>query len=203
MTGRAEKAEKAGKKGQQEGQEGQEKGPAAEGTPAVGNVQTVAVDPGALPWRERWSGRLALGAARLLAGRSPARICAVLRRVRAGARPATYEEAGRARAVVSGSSFVTGAAKGCLTRSLATVLLCRLSGVFPSWCVGVRVMPPFGAHAWVVAEGRDVDEPYPSGYHSVLLRVDPEQAKQAKQKKGRKEWKKRGKRKGQEGGAGP
>ncbi len=48
-----------------------------------------------------------------------------------------------------------------------------MSGSFPTWCVGVRVLPPFGAHAWIAAEGRDVDEPYPPGYHRVLLTVTP------------------------------
>ncbi|GHG62131.1 lasso peptide biosynthesis B2 protein [Streptomyces griseocarneus] len=92
---------------------------------------------------------------------------------RAGARPATYDEAGRARAVVTSISWKCAAARGCLQRSIATALLCRMSGTFPTWYVGVRIAPPFGAHAWVAAEGRDVDEPYPAGYHQPPLTVAP------------------------------
>jgi hypothetical protein len=32
-------------------------------------------------------------------------------------------------------------------------LLCRLRGQWPTWCVGAWRIPPFGAHAWVEADG--------------------------------------------------
>ncbi len=63
--------------------------------------------------------------------------------------------------------------QGCLPRSLATALLCRMSGQWPVWCVGVRVLPPFGAHAWVEAEGELVHENVPADYFRRLISVDP------------------------------
>lgn len=59
--------------------------------------------------------------------------------------------------------------QGCLPRSVAVVLLCRLSGAWPTWCAGVRVMPPFGAHAWVEADGVPVDENLPAQYFRPLM----------------------------------
>ena len=73
--------------------------------------------------------------------------------LRRGARPATYEQAKAARDTVVAVSLTCAAREGCLPRSLATVLLCRLHGSWPAWCVGARRLPPFAAHAWVEAEG--------------------------------------------------
>ena len=56
-------------------------------------------------------------------------------------------------------------------KSLATVLLCRWRGAWPTWCVGVRRLPPFGAHAWVEAEGVAVGEDYPPDYFRTLFTV--------------------------------
>jgi hypothetical protein len=134
---------------------------------------TVSVDRASLRVGERIAGRLAVTFARLLGRASPKRISGLLRLLRRGARPASYPEASRARHVVTNTSLRCSGPKGCLPRSIATVILCRLRGSWPTWCVGVRVAPPFGAHAWVMAEGRDVDEPYPPGYHRPLLRVEP------------------------------
>ena len=72
-----------------------------------------------------------------------------------GARPATYEQAKAARDTIVAVSLICGAREGCLPRSLATVLLCRLHGSWPAWCVGARRLPPFAAHAWVEADGVD------------------------------------------------
>ncbi|NEE38224.1 lasso peptide biosynthesis B2 protein, partial [Streptomyces sp. SID7982] len=47
---------------------------------------------------------------------------------------------------------------GCLPRSVAVALACRMSGVWPDWCAGVWATPPFSPHAWVLAEGRTVGE---------------------------------------------
>jgi hypothetical protein len=72
------------------------------------------------------------------------------------ARPATAGEAQAARdAVVAVSVLCAG--QGCLQRSIATALLCRLSGSWPDWCTGV-VTEPFRAHAWVEAAGTPVGE---------------------------------------------
>ncbi|WP_241481557.1 lasso peptide biosynthesis B2 protein [Nocardiopsis gilva] len=62
------------------------------------------------------------------------------------------------------------AGEACLQRSLATVLLCRMGGSQPTWCVGVRT-EPFQAHAWVEAEGAPVGEPMPADYYRPLIRV--------------------------------
>jgi len=112
-----------------------------------------------------------IGAARLLATRSPRQIKTVLGRLRRGARPATYEEAKAARDTVVAVSLTCAAREGCLPRSLATVLLCRLQGRWPTWSVGTRRLPPFAAHAWVEAEGVMVDEDYPPDYFRALFRV--------------------------------
>jgi hypothetical protein len=64
------------------------------------------------------------------------------------------------------------AGEGCLQRSLATALLCRLRGSWPTWCTGVRTMP-FGAHAWVEADGVPVDEPDPPGHYRPVITVPP------------------------------
>ena len=132
---------------------------------------TMAMTPAAFRRRDRLAARVAVAAAMILARRSPKRIAAVLAKLSEGARPATYAEASYARAVVTNTSLTCAAPKGCLPRSIATALLCRTHGSWPTWCVGVRVLPPFGAHAWVVAEGREVDEPSPPGYHRPLLQV--------------------------------
>ncbi|WP_137990452.1 lasso peptide biosynthesis B2 protein [Streptomyces vilmorinianum] len=122
------------------------------------------------PWRRaQVHGVVAL--ARLLARRPPGRIRAVLVRVSRGARPAGYADARAAREAVTAVSPACGRPEACLPLSLATVLLCRLGGAWPTWCVGVRTLPPFGAHAWVEAEGRAVGEPHPPGYFQTFFTV--------------------------------
>lgn len=135
--------------------------------------QVMPARRGRLTRRMLWSARLAVLVAHVLRKQPPRRIQRVLRFLSKGAQPATYEAASQARDVVTRTSLRCTGPEGCLPRSIATAVLCRLQGSFPVWCVGVRVTPPFGAHAWVMADGRDVDEPYPAGYHRVLLRVDP------------------------------
>jgi transglutaminase superfamily protein len=114
---------------------------------------------------------LAVGAARLLATRSPQRIRRVLRWLHRGTRPATFDQAKAARDAVVAVSLTCAARQGCLARSLATVLLCRLRGRWPTWCVGVRRMPPFGAHAWVEANGVAVGEDFPADYFRTFFTV--------------------------------
>lgn len=124
-----------------------------------------------LPPHRRLLPLAAVGAARLLAELSPARLRRVLEFVRRGAPPATPEQALAAlRAVTSVSLRCTGQA--CLQRSVATVLLCRARGTWPTWCTGVRTSP-FAAHAWVEAGGEPVGEPYPAGHYRPLLTVPP------------------------------
>ncbi|TQF04923.1 lasso peptide biosynthesis B2 protein [Kitasatospora acidiphila] len=110
-----------------------------------------------LPLRRQLAPRCAAGAARLLVQLPPARLGRVLGALSRGSRPAGYAQAARARqSVVSVSTRCAGL--GCLQRSVATALLCRARGRWPDWCTGFRV-EPFGAHAWVEADGRPVDEP--------------------------------------------
>ncbi|WKX74511.1 lasso peptide biosynthesis B2 protein [Streptomyces sp. XD-27] len=114
---------------------------------------------------------LAVGCARVLARRPPRRIRAVLARVSRDARPASYAEAKAARDAVTAVSLACTGPEGCLPRSLATALLCRVHGQWPTWCVGVRRIPPFGAHAWVEAEGLVVGEDHPPDYFRTFFTV--------------------------------
>ncbi|SDL83756.1 Transglutaminase-like superfamily protein [Geodermatophilus siccatus] len=122
--------------------------------------------------RHRWAPRAAVVLGRLLSRLPPRRLSATLTVLRRGARPATYEQASRARAAVVRSS-PTCSANGCLPRSIATALLCRVEGAWPTWRVGV-VTGPFAAHAWVEAEDRIVDEPPGVESFRVLMTVPPE-----------------------------
>ena len=102
---------------------------------------------------------VAVSAAKVLHKKSPERIRTLLRGVSRGARSATYDEARAARDEILTLSPLSRGGTACLIRSLATVLLCRSRGVWPTWCVGVITAPPFAAHAWVESEGQIVDEP--------------------------------------------
>ncbi|MDG9702091.1 lasso peptide biosynthesis B2 protein [Streptomyces sp. DH37] len=102
--------------------------------------------------------RSAVAAALVLSRLRPGRLRRVLTRVSRGARPAGYDETLRVyEAVVAGSRRCAGW-YGCLPRSIAIALVCRMSGLWPDWCVGVRGAPPFSPHAWVRADGRAVGE---------------------------------------------
>ncbi|MFC4016248.1 lasso peptide biosynthesis B2 protein [Nonomuraea purpurea] len=121
------------------------------------------------PLIRRAAARAAIAAARLLACLPPRRIVAVLHLIRHGSAPATHAQALRARNdIVATSRRCAG--RYCLQRSLATVLLCRMRGTWPRWCTGVRT-PPFAAHAWVEAEGRQVGEPADTVTFQVILDV--------------------------------
>jgi hypothetical protein len=133
--------------------------------------EAVFYQPRTVPLPRRIVTYLVVGAARLLATRSPRRIRAVLGWLRRGARPATFEQAKAARDTVVAVSLHCAAREGCLARSLATVLLCRLRGQWPTWCVGAQRLPPFAAHAWVEANGIMVGEDYPPDYFRILFTV--------------------------------
>ncbi|MFJ5802344.1 lasso peptide biosynthesis B2 protein [Streptomyces decoyicus] len=70
------------------------------------------------------------------------------------------------------TAFPRSGGPNCLQRSLATTLLCRARGTWPSWIVGVRT-PPFAAHAWVDVGGRPVGEPAESSTYRAILAVRP------------------------------
>ncbi|NUT49129.1 MAG: lasso peptide biosynthesis B2 protein [Saccharothrix sp.] len=100
--------------------------------------------------------RIAVLSALLLARLTPERQFAILGFLSRGARASSPGQAHRARnAVLFTSVMCTG--PWCLQRSIATAVLCRLSGTWPEWCVGVRT-EPFRAHAWVQVDGVPVDE---------------------------------------------
>ncbi|MCH6159222.1 lasso peptide biosynthesis B2 protein [Streptomyces marispadix] len=124
-----------------------------------------------LPFGRRLAARAAVTAALLLARLPPKRIRSVLLTARRGARPADYATALRAREdVTTVSTLCSG--RFCLQRSLATALLCRMRGTWPTWRTGVRT-PPFAAHAWVEAEGHRVGEPEEATTYRPLLTVPP------------------------------
>ncbi|MFI8231159.1 lasso peptide biosynthesis B2 protein [Streptomyces sp. NPDC085900] len=129
--------------------------------------------PGAVPLSRRLAARLVLLPAVALALLPPRRIRTVLGILRRGARPATAARAQDARDAMCAASLHCAGPKGCLPRSLGAALLCRLGGTWPTWCTGVRVVPPFTAHAWIEAEGHPVGEGVPEGYFARLVAVGP------------------------------
>ncbi|GAA2805440.1 lasso peptide biosynthesis B2 protein [Saccharopolyspora taberi] len=133
-----------------------------------------AIDrPAGVPLRRRLAARLIVPVAMAMALLPPHGIRTALEVLRRGAAPATYEQSQAARDAVCAVSLSCARPRGCLPRSLAAVLLCRIWGVWPTWCTGVRVVPPFGAHAWVEAQGRPVGEGVPDDYFRPLITVAP------------------------------
>jgi hypothetical protein len=134
-----------------------------------------AIDrPSGVPFRRKVAAWVAIVAARPLSWLPPRHIGAALRVLRRGAREATLREAKAARDAVCAASLTCAAPRGCLPRSLAAAMLCRMWGTWPTWCTGVRTAPPFGAHAWVEIDGHPVDEDVPDDYFSRLMVVTPQ-----------------------------
>lgn len=129
--------------------------------------------PDGVPAARRVAARLAVSLARLLALLPPRHIRMVLMLLRRGAVPASHVAAKEARDAVLSVSLACLGTRGCLPRSLSTTLLCRMSGTWPTWCVGPRILPPLTVHAWVEADGRMVDESYPEGYFGHMITVPP------------------------------
>ena len=124
-----------------------------------------------LPLRQRPAALIAVGVARMLAHLPPRRIRAVLTVLRRGAAPATYQQANNAQDAILAVSVLCGG-RYCLQRSLATTLLCRIHGVWPTWCTGVRTQP-FAAHAWVEVDEAPVGEDTAIGHYHRLITVPP------------------------------
>ena len=133
--------------------------------------EAVHLDPRSVPLSRRMVAHLAVGAARVLATQPPRRIRKLLGWLRRGSEPATFEQAKAARDTVVAVSLTCAGREGCLPRSLATILLCRVRGRWPTWCVGARRLPPFGAHAWVEVDELPVDEDYPPDYFRKFFTV--------------------------------
>jgi hypothetical protein len=126
---------------------------------------------GTAPLGRRVGAVVAVATARMLATRSPRRIRAVLMLLRTGARAASATQILASRDAVLGVS-PRWSGEHCLQLSIATVILCRLQGRWPTWCVGVRT-DPFAAHAWTEADGQPVGEPFAAGHYHSMLTVPP------------------------------
>ena len=133
--------------------------------------EAVFYEPRSVPLPRRTVVYVMVGAARLLATQSPRRIRRVLGWLQRGAKPATVEQAKAAWDDVMAVSLTCAGREGCVPRSLAIVLLCRLRRAWPTWCVGARRVPPFAAHAWVEADGVMVGDQYPPDYFRTLFTV--------------------------------
>lgn len=133
--------------------------------------EAIYHDPRSVPLPTRLAAHTAVAVARVLARRPPRQIRRVLTRLRRGAVPATREQVLAARQAVTAVSLVCAAREGCLPRSLAVVLLCRMRGGWAAWCVGTRRLPPFAVHAWVEVDGAPVGEEFPADYFRVLFTV--------------------------------
>ncbi|GAB3920357.1 hypothetical protein GCM10029976_005790 [Kribbella albertanoniae] len=120
---------------------------------------------------DRLLGRICVAAAFGLIKLRPATLRRVMSTVRIGARPATETDAYAARSAVVAVS-VTCAGQGCLPRSVATALRCRLSGTWPHWCTGA-LTEPFRAHAWVEVDGQPVGELDDVKHFRKLIEVAP------------------------------
>ncbi|MGW1607550.1 lasso peptide biosynthesis B2 protein [Streptomyces eurythermus] len=131
-----------------------------------------APQPAVVPPLRRLLALLAVAAARPLAGAEPRRIRAVLHLLRRGAVPATRQQAAAARQAVITVSARCAADRSCLQRSLATALLCRAWGTWPTWCTGVRT-EPFRAHAWVAVGSEPVGEPAHERGYTPVITVPP------------------------------
>lgn len=137
----------------------------------MASPEAIAYDPRSVSFGRRIRVRTVVAAARLLATRSPQRIRTVLTRLHRGTRPASYAEVQTARQAVVSVSLACAGREGCLVRSLATALLCRSYGHWPTWCLGARRLAPFHAHAWVEADGVMIGEDYPSDYFRTFFTV--------------------------------
>ncbi|MFD6392229.1 lasso peptide biosynthesis B2 protein [Nocardia sp. NPDC060259] len=123
---------------------------------------------------ERFSARWAVRVARIIVMLPPHRIEWLLNKLHRGSSPAAFDDAERWRRRVVEVSPAAAGRYGCLIRSVATTLLGRRYGAWPTWCVGVRTELPFAAHAWVEAEGKLVGEPGDMATFSRLIVVGPQ-----------------------------
>lgn len=139
--------------------------------------------PATLTLRTRAQIAMIAPIARLIHRSSPQYMRRTLQKLSAGARPATYDEAKRARDEILTASAKCRGGSACLIRSLLVALLCRLRGTWPTWCVGVLTAPPFSAHAWVEADGEIVDEPLSQrdfrAFFKVSTRAQDTQARES------------------------
>ncbi|MEI5527302.1 lasso peptide biosynthesis B2 protein [Streptomyces brasiliscabiei] len=141
------------------------------GAPAPRRYVIAVQERRRLPLHRRPLPLLAVGAAHLIGRLSAPRIHRILTVCSHGGRPATYAEAARARAEIVAVG-PRHAGQGCLPRSIATVLLCRARGAWPTWRTGMRTVST-ATHAWVEAEGRPVDDLPPTPGIPPIMTVAP------------------------------
>ncbi len=134
-------------------------------------VPTVGQTVAKLNMAERLRSCLAVAIATPIVKLNPASIERVLTVIAKRSRPASAVQAGRARAAACTVS-ARCAGLGCLLRSVATFIDCRMQGVTPDWCTGFRV-EPFAAHAWVEVAGTPVGEPGSLAPFLTALAVRP------------------------------
>ncbi|GGM47287.1 hypothetical protein GCM10011608_35040 [Micromonospora sonchi] len=115
--------------------------------------------------------RMATSTAWFLTRLPPTAICRVLTVVVKGAKAADPQQVSYWRGAANTVS-VRCAGNGCLQRSVAVVLACRVFGTAPTWRTGFRP-DPFVAHAWVEADGAPVDEPPVVTHFHIVLEVAP------------------------------
>ncbi|CCK25644.1 hypothetical protein BN159_1265 [Streptomyces davaonensis JCM 4913] len=126
-----------------------------------------------VPFGHRLAARAVFLPAVALSLLPPRHLRRFLELLRRGAAPADEERAKRARDAMCAVSLRCAGPKGCLPRSLGAALVCRLGGTWPTWCTGVRVVPPFTAHAWIEVAGHPVDEGVSDAYFARLIAVEP------------------------------
>lgn len=81
------------------------------------------------------------------------------------------QRAERAWGIVTTVSLRCASGHGCLLRSVAIIVLCRLSGTHATWRAGFRSPPP-QSHAWVEAGGRPVCETVdPGAIYTPIITV--------------------------------
>lgn len=133
--------------------------------------QSIAHRPRSVPVGLRCEVRLMSVLAAVIVRQPPVRIRRAFTWLRRGARPATLEVATAMRAATVAVSLPCAGREGCLRRSATVVLMCRRRGMWPTWCVGARTLPPFAAHAWVEAGGQPVGEDFPPDYFRALITI--------------------------------
>lgn len=110
-----------------------------------------------LKLRESFEARTAVLLAGVLIRFPPRKIAAALHRLNKSRPTASIAQGLRAREAVCTVSLSCRGPQGCLRRSVATVILCRLSGRSATWCTGFAI-EPFRAHAWVEIDAQQVGE---------------------------------------------
>lgn len=125
----------------------------------------------------RFQTRIAIAAARALTLLKPHLLKAALTRLSRGAAPATPEQAHAARRSVLAGSLPLNGLRSCLPRSVSIALLCRIQGTWPTWTVGVRGAPPFGAHAWIEVGEELIGEIGEYEGYRRLISVPPQQTR--------------------------